>query len=301
MSRVLVLRPFAKINLTLQVGGRRHDGFHEVQTLLQSIALCDRLTMTARRGPFALLTRSPGVPADRTNLVYRAAELLWRSLDRPGEPRDVHVKLEKQIPVAAGLGGGSADAAATLTGLNTLWNARLSQRDLSRLAAELGADVPFFLQGGTALGVGRGDELYPVDDIQTFRVLVIKPSFGVSAGDAYRWIDEDRARAGAAEPAARRARPSELDLGWTRGAVPIVNDLQAPVASRHPAIQEMVDGLLAAGARVAAMTGSGSAVFGIFSKEISKGALGRLARPDWLLIPTRTSDRRESARRLGVL
>ena len=184
---------------------------------MQSIALADRLRFTTRRGPFVLDTRHPNVPADRTNLVWRAAELLWRAIGRPGDPRDVHVRLEKAIPAAAGLGGGSADAAATLAGLNVLWEARRPRRELARLASELGADVPFFLQGGTALGTGRGDELYPVDDAARLGVVVIKPSFGVSTADAYRWLDEDRA-AGAAEASSSR----DVDLGWPSGPIRLV-------------------------------------------------------------------------------
>ena len=128
MSRAVVLRPSAKINLTLQVGPRRADGFHDV---LQSIALSDTLTVTPRSGPFALASRTPGVPEDRTNLVWRAAELLWRAKGRTGDPRDAHVKLQKQIPVEAGLGGGGADAAAALVGLDAVWNAKRTRRVLS--------------------------------------------------------------------------------------------------------------------------------------------------------------------------
>src|SRR5262245_19704584 len=137
VSRVLVLRPSAKINLTLRVGPIRADGFHEVRTLMQSIALCDRITMSPRRGPFILASSSPGVPTDRTNLIAVAAERLWRALGRTGDPRDVHIRLQKDIPVAAGLGGGSADAAAALVGLNVIWNGRLRLRDLVRLGAEI--------------------------------------------------------------------------------------------------------------------------------------------------------------------
>ena len=295
MSRVLTLHPPAKINLTLRVGARRDDGYHEVRTLMQSIALADTLRFTMRRGPFVLDTRNPGVPADRTNLVWRAAELLWKAIGRPGDPRDVHVRLEKGIPAAAGLGGGSSDAAATLAGLNVLWEARRPRRELLRLAADLGADVPFFLQGGTAFGTGRGDELYPVDDAARLGVVVIKPSFGVSTADAYRWLDEDRA-AGAAEPAPSR----ELDLGWATGPIRLLNDLEGPVARRHPMIREMVEGCLREGALGAAMTGSGSAVFGLFSEAQAKRVARKLQRADWLICLTRTLNRREAARRAGL-
>ncbi|MFI5177611.1 MAG: 4-(cytidine 5'-diphospho)-2-C-methyl-D-erythritol kinase [Vicinamibacterales bacterium] len=296
MSRMLVLRPSAKINLTLRVGPARGDGFHDVRTLMQSVSLADTLTVAARRGPFVLAGGGPGVPADETNLVWRAAAVLWRALGRDGGPRDAHIKLVKQIPVAAGLGGGSADAAAALVALNTIWEGRRSRRDLARLGAELGADVPFFLQGGTALGTGRGDEVYPVDDAARLSAVIVKPSFGVATADAYRWLDEDRA-AGVAG-GAPRAR--EVDLGWAAGPVALVNDLEAPVTRRHPGIAEMVDALTREGTLGAAMTGSGSAVFGLFRETQAARAAKRLRRPDWLVLVTRTLARREAARRHGL-
>ena len=296
MSRTLVLHPSAKINLTLHVGPARSDGFHEVRTLLQSIALADTLTVTARRGPFVLVGGGPGVPADETNLVWRAAASLWRAIGRDGGPRDAHVKLVKQIPAAAGLGGGSADAAAALVGLNTIWEGRRSRRDLARLGAELGADVPFFLQGGTALGTGRGDEVYPVDDTARLSAVIVKPSFGVATADAYRWLDEDRA-AGFSEDA---SRARDVDLGWAAGPVALLNDLQAPVARRHAAITEIADALTRQGALGASMTGSGSAVFGLFTETQAARAARRLRRPDWLVVVTRTLSRREAARRHGL-
>jgi 4-diphosphocytidyl-2-C-methyl-D-erythritol kinase len=290
MRRALVLRPCAKINLTLQVGAKRSDGFHEVRTVLQSVALADRLTFTLRRGPFVLSSRAQDLPLDRANLVYRAAELLWRTLGRGGAPSDVHVALEKRIPVSAGLGGGSADAAATLVGLNRLWNARRSPRDLARLGAELGADVPFFLQGGTALGLGRGDDIHPLDDIRDFTVIIVKPAFGVSTADAYRWLDEDRRRSPSAGGAGSAgARP--IDVGWPGGPIEVANDLQPPVSARHPAIDDIADTLLEAGAAAAAMTGSGSAVFGLFARPVARTDLARLARPGWRVIRTRTRRR----------
>lgn len=295
-TRALVIRPSAKINLTLAVGPRRADGFHDVTTVLQSIAISDTLAITPRVGPLGLTVRSPGVPDDRSNLIWRAAERLWAAMGRAGDPRDVHVKLDKQIPVAAGLGGGSADAAAALVGLNTAWNGRQSFRRLLALAAELGSDVPFFLLGGTAVGVGRGDELYPVDDVARLGVVVIKPSFGVAAADAYRWFDESRAGL-PLPPASRR---SEVEVGWPTGPVAIMNDLQAPVAGHHPMVEEMVAACLREGAIGASMSGSGSAVFAIFPEAAARRAVGRLQRPDWLVLLTRTLTRREAARRMGL-
>lgn len=295
MARALVLRPPAKINLTLRVGPRRPDGLHDIRSLMQSIALSDTLVLTARAGPLALQVRGHGVPADRENLVWRAAELLWRALGRTGGPRDAYIHLDKSIPAAAGLGGGSADAAAALIGLNVLWGARRTPSDLMTLSAELGSDVPFFLQGGTALCAGRGDEVYPVDDISRLGLVLIKPSIGVATADAYRWLDEDRT-AGSVDS----THPDRLDVGWPVGPITLVNDLEAPVARRHPVIAEMINACRQAGAMAAGMTGSGSAVFAAFSETAAKRVVRRLRRPDWLVILTRTLSRHETARRIGL-
>jgi 4-diphosphocytidyl-2-C-methyl-D-erythritol kinase len=297
MSRSVVLRPFAKINLRLQVGARRPDGFHDVQTVLQAIALGDTLHATGRSGPFALAARAPGVPSDRTNLVWRAAAELWRALGRSGDPRDAHVRLAKQIPPAAGLGGGSADAAAALVALNTIWNGRLARRDLIRIAAGIGADVPFFLAGGTAVGLGLGDEIYPVDDVTRQNLLIVKPSFGIATADAYRWLDEDRADRDDVFDAPEAGR--ELDVGWP-APIAIANDLEPPVARRHPEIAAIIEACQREGARAAVLSGSGSAVFAVFSEEAIRRAARRLQRPDRLVVLSRTLSRRESARRMGL-
>jgi 4-diphosphocytidyl-2-C-methyl-D-erythritol kinase len=204
--------------------------------------------------------------------------------------------LDKSIPHEAGLGGGSADAAAALTALNTVWELGKSQRDLRRVAAGLGADVPFFLMGGTALGTGRGDELYPVDDVDRLGVVIVKPSFGVSTADAYRWMDEDRA-AGRLGQAITRSR--EVQVGWDSDPLVLCNDLEAPVGRRHPEILEVIEACYREGATVAAMTGSGSAVFGLFSESTAPRAAKRLQRPGWLVLVTRTLSRREAGRRIG--
>lgn len=295
MARALVLKPTAKINLMLRVGQRQADGYHDVRTLMQSIALSDTLTFTPRKGPFAIQSRAPGVPVDRTNLVWRAGDALWRAAGRGGEARDVHVRLEKSIPSAAGLGGGSSNAAAALIGLNTVWDLRRPRRELMRLAATLGADVPFFLQGGTALCAGRGDEVYPADDVTRMGIVLIKPSFGVSTADAYRWLDEDRAAPDA--PGSSR-EPREIEIGWSTGPLLMANDLEGPVARRHPGITEMIDACAREGAMAAAMSGSGSSVFGLFPENVAARAAKRLGRPDWLVLLTRTVTRQEAGRRI---
>ncbi len=165
--------------------------------------------ITSRSGPFSLSTRASGVPADKTNLVWRAASLLWLALGHDGEPRDAQVRLVKKIPARPASAEG-ADAAAALVGLNRIWGGRQSRRDLIALAPALGSDVPFFLFGGTAVGTGRGDEVYPVDDVARLGIVVIKPGVGVATPDAYRWFDEDSAPG--SKHQAAPARP--LDVGW---------------------------------------------------------------------------------------
>jgi 4-diphosphocytidyl-2-C-methyl-D-erythritol kinase len=297
-ARALVLRPPAKINLSLQVRSVRPDGYHDLHTLFQSIALSDRLSLTLRKGPLALESDSERAPGDSTNLVWRAAVLLWQTMGRRGAPEGVAMRLRKRIPVAAGLGGGSADAAAALAGLHALWNGRLARVELLQLAAELGSDVPFFLVGGTALGLGRGERLYPMAEVPRLSLILIVPSFGISTGDAYRWLDEDRASVGSPRPGVDSA--DCLDLGWPTGPVPVVNDLQASVIRRQTGISEALRALDATGARASAISGSGSAAFGVFPAGAIARAARRLQRSDWQVIVTRTLSRREALTRIGL-
>ena len=141
------------------------------------------------RGAFRIECAHPACPTDRANLVWRAAELVWQAAGRRGLPRDIVVTIEKRIPLQAGLGGGSSDAAAAIRALSRVWQLDLSRDRQHEIAAALGADVPFFLQGGTALGVERGDLLFPLADLPVAWVTLVIPPFGVSTKDAYRWWD----------------------------------------------------------------------------------------------------------------
>jgi 4-diphosphocytidyl-2-C-methyl-D-erythritol kinase len=182
----------AKINLSLRVGDKRADGFHDVRTILQSIELADRVICEPSRGPFEIVCSTPGVPADRTNLVWTAAQRLWEAAARKDELRGVRITLDKRIPAKAGLGGGSSDAAATLVALRRLWKLPVTDQALYAIAAKLGSDVPYFLIGGTALGLGRGEDVYPLDDLPRLWVVLIFPPFGIATADAYRWLDDMR-------------------------------------------------------------------------------------------------------------
>ncbi len=291
----LSLPAFAKVNLDLRILGMRADGYHDLRTVFQSLALSDQVTLSTTRGPFAITCDDPSAPTDRRNLAWKAASLLWRTARRGrGEPRGVTVDLRKRIPSEAGLGGGSADAAVTLIGLNRLWQLGLDAPTLSRLGATIGADVPFFLVGGTALGLGRGDDIYPLADLPRVHVVLIRPGFGVSTVEAYRWYDEEPRRA--RKDPARRPTPT----GWPAWAVSLRNDLEPPVVRHHPTIGRIRQSLLDAGAVLAAMSGSGSAVFGLFERADAARRTARdLAQPGWKVVVTRTVTRREHAARLG--
>jgi 4-diphosphocytidyl-2-C-methyl-D-erythritol kinase len=242
--RAARVRAFAKINLSLQVIGTRPDGYHELRTVFQSIALHDTITVRRRPGPFQLTCDDPACPSDRTNLVWRAAEQVWRASGRRGRPRGISVHIVKRIPMQAGLGGGSSDAAAALRLFGAMW--RVPSSELRTIGAGLGADVPFFFEGGTVLGLDRGDALFPLRDRPAAAVVLVVPGFGVSTTDAFGWFDQ-------------RGRPRRF-----RGAA---NDLEPVVRARHPLIGRLVDALRRSGADEAGMSGSGSAVFGLFSNR----------------------------------
>ena len=243
------VRAFAKINRSLRVLGTRAGGYHELRTIFQSIALYDTLTFRAVRGPLQLTCDDPACPVDDTNLIARAAAVMWQASGRRGAASGVAVDLTKRIPMQAGLGGGSSDAAAALRVLATRW--RVADAKVVDAAEALGADVPYFLEGGAMLGLERGDLLFRLHEPASAWVVLVLPGFGVSTRDAFAWFDE----AVAADPGVRRP-PHEL-----------VNDLEAPVAARHPEVGRIISALRRAGASQAAMSGSGSAVFGLFSSR----------------------------------
>jgi 4-diphosphocytidyl-2-C-methyl-D-erythritol kinase len=268
------VRAPAKINLTLRILSTRPDGYHDLRTTFQSLALHDTLTFTAASGPFAIACNDPQCPTDRQNLVWRAADALWREADRRGEPAGVSVQIDKQIPLQAGLGGGSSDAAAALRALVVFWRIRIGEDRLRAIARTLGADVPFFFEGGTVLGVDRGDTLFSLVDQSPFWVLLALPDFGVNTRDAFQWWDDDD-----------DGDESNAEIG---------NDLERSVSARHPAIARAVKRLSQLGASHAAMSGSGSAVFGLFPSERKARAAARALSGRRLgTVVTRTLSRRQ--------
>jgi 4-diphosphocytidyl-2-C-methyl-D-erythritol kinase len=251
----------AKLNVFLRVLGRRDDGYHDIETLLVPISLADRVTVESADGlTLSLVGPTAGeLAAGETNLALRAARTLAAEAGGT-EPLGARITIEKRIPVAAGLGGGSADAAATLLMLDEHWGIGMGRDGLARLAAGIGSDVPALLLGEPAYVRGRGDIVEPVF-LQTTTWGVKPFGFGVTAADAYAWWDE-RAATGpdpGALIAAAEAGNDEL-LGSA-----LYNDLQGPVAARHPEIAETVAAFVDAGAHGAVMSGSGPTVVALCS------------------------------------
>jgi 4-diphosphocytidyl-2-C-methyl-D-erythritol kinase len=250
----------AKLNVFLRVLGRRDDGYHDVETLVLPISMRDLVIVEPAEDLTVDVLGSfvRDVPNDETNLVLRAARAL--AAEAGGGTRGAHITIEKSIPIAAGLGGGSADAAATLLALDELWSTGLDRQDLARIGLRVGSDVPALIAGEPAFARGRGDVVDPVL-VQSTTWVVTTFEFGVSSTDAYAWWDE-RPITGpdpGALIAAAEAGNDEL-LGSA-----LFNDLQEPVVARHPEIAETIDALVAAGAYGVVMSGSGPTVAALCS------------------------------------
>jgi 4-diphosphocytidyl-2-C-methyl-D-erythritol kinase len=277
---------FAKINLDLRVLSRRPDGYHELRTTFQSIALADTLTFTRSAGPFRIVCSDSECPTDESNLVWRAAALVWKAARRRGAPKGVTIRIDKRVPMQAGLGGGSSDAAAALRALARWWRVSIAPDGLRQLASAIGADVPYFLEGGTALGLNRGDVLVPLDDIARAWVVLIVPGFGVSTKDAFAWWDREHMGQDRQEGQERLGRKG---LTARRG---IANDLEPVVARRHPIVRRLTRELTREGASHASLSGSGSAVFGLFpSRPAAERAAAAFSGRH--VVVTRTLSRRE--------
>ncbi|HEY0081900.1 MAG TPA: 4-(cytidine 5'-diphospho)-2-C-methyl-D-erythritol kinase [Pyrinomonadaceae bacterium] len=255
------LPSFAKINLTLRIHGRRADGYHEIETVFQTVTLHDRLTFTAHdgEGRLELACDAPGVPCDESNLVHRAGTALCA---RYGTTRGARVNLEKRIPAGGGLGGGSSNAAVALVGLARLWRIETDRRALAEIGASLGADVPFFLTGGTALGTGRGTDIHPLADVPPQQLLIVTPRVRVSTAEAYKSLNA-HALTKAVSPANLTVSRARAEISGSLQAA-LWNDFEPVVYRLHPEIERVRDALVAAGAGGALLSGSGASVFGLF-------------------------------------
>lgn len=249
---------YAKVNLTLTVGARRDDGYHEVSTVMQTVDLCDTLCLTAGEGGLSMTCTDPAIPADESNLVLRAARLFFAETGRPVP--DLRFELEKHIPSQAGLGGGSSNAAAVLLALRLFRAPGMPDEMLERMGAKLGSDVPFFIRGGTALATGRGEKLEALPKMPQCWLVIVKPEESHSTAAMYAAIDSAESRSGSDS----RIVLEGLNSGdLAKIAAGLSNDFQQ-VLPEGSAIPAIVETLRQQGALNAQMTGSGSAVFGLF-------------------------------------
>ncbi|HUL16027.1 MAG TPA: 4-(cytidine 5'-diphospho)-2-C-methyl-D-erythritol kinase [Terriglobales bacterium] len=260
--REVRLPAFAKINLRLEILGKRADGYHELRTIFQTVSLHDDVRLRKTRGSGIALTvrGNEGLSLEpfQKNLVYRAVDALRREL-KIGQ--GVEIELTKKIPAGRGLGGGSSDAAAALRGFLKLTGKKLAEERLMEIGASLGADVPFFLQGGRALGIGRGDEIYPLPDVEKLAILIVSPQeIHVPTADAYHWVNAPELTKLPGNPKLWRF----CALCWSLQGSGLENDFERPVFRRHARLERIKRELLQSGAREASLAGSGSAVFGIF-------------------------------------
>ena len=261
------IRSFAKVNLSLRILGKRPDNYHEIQTVLQTVSLHDQLKfVTTAGGKLVLTCDNPSIPVDENNLVVKAAEALRKKF-RVTKSCEIH--LTKRIPVQAGLGGGSSNAAVTLWALTRLWNLPATHHDLLELAARLGADVPFFIEGGCALATGIGTNLAPIPDLPQQQILLIAPAVTVSTAAAYQALN---APALTTSDSVSRLAISRTQAIFSDSKQWVLcdhleNDFERVIFDIEPEIRRVKEALIQAGARCALLAGSGSSVFGIFDKN----------------------------------
>ena len=340
----VTVRSFAKINLGLRIGAARADGFHELLTVYQTIGLHDLIRVGVSRGSgIEIRSDDPRVPKDDSNTCYRIVEKALRAMKARGK---VVIDIEKRLPVQGGMGGASANAVATLLALERALKKSLPAQERLRIAAEVGSDLPLFLVGGTVLGVGRGEQVYPLEDLPGTACVVVKPEVGVSTSKAFAEWDrllssvngsavEESARAAGLRPAgppgaavqagtgAKLTMPASSDrmvgLGYgfswwlsesysgapfRRGRAEnpllvlvragIKNDFELVVFPEYPELSRGKSALERAGAKYASLSGSGSALYGLFASQTAAGAaVTKLRRQGWAAQATVTLTRRE--------
>ncbi|MGA7695333.1 MAG: 4-(cytidine 5'-diphospho)-2-C-methyl-D-erythritol kinase [Candidatus Sulfotelmatobacter sp.] len=325
-AMTVLVRSFAKINLGLRIGAAREDGFHELLTVYQTIGLHDVLRVSLERGQgIEIRCDDSRVPKDESNTCYRIVEKAMEALLAKGR---IVIDIEKRLPVQGGLGGASANAVAALLGLERVLKKPLAAAERLRIAAEVGSDLPLFLVGGTVLGVGRGEQVYPLEDLPAMACVVVTPEVGVSTPKAFREWDRLCGDAGVSTSDAQLTVPAasyrmvELGRGlsawlsesysgapFRRGRAEnpllelvragIKNDFEQVVFPEYPELSEGKCALERAGAKYASLSGSGSALYGLFaSKDAARAAVARLRRQGWAAQATVTLKRRDYWKRI---
>jgi 4-diphosphocytidyl-2-C-methyl-D-erythritol kinase len=328
-------RSFAKINLGLRIGPARYDGFHELLTVYQTVAMHDVVRVSVERGAgIEIRCEDPRVPTDKTNTCYRIVEHAMAALNRRGK---AVIEIEKRLPVQGGLGGASGNAVAALLALERALRKQLSGAERLRIAAEVGSDLPLFLIGGTILGVGRGEEVYPLPDLPAVPCVIALPQLAVSTPKAFAEWDElcgagafggevqklknpgssdrmllfsreisawlaavsskDVRRSGVSARGGGRAENPLLDLVRTG----IENDFEKVVFPKYPELREVKRVLERAGAEYASLSGSGSAIYGLFSsREKASAAARKLQKQGTRAVLTSTLTRRQYWKKLQI-
>ena len=271
----LVLKSPAKINLFLNISRKREDGYHEIVTLLQAIDLEDEIILEKRGKGISISTDHPHCPSDESNLAFKAAELFLKDRKiREG----VGIRINKRIPIAAGLGGGSSNAAFTLKGLNRLFKLKASKERLHGLAAQIGSDVPFFLGSTPALAKGRGEILKPVKLFGGYWLVLVYPGFEVSSRWAYQRLKISLTRI----KKEYNLKNLENRKGFFKALLDFDNDLEKAVQERYPAIGRIKDTLISSGAIKSSMSGSGPTVYGVFEHKLKAEEVARkIRRGNW--------------------
>jgi 4-diphosphocytidyl-2-C-methyl-D-erythritol kinase len=250
-----ILSP-AKINLFLKILGKRTDGYHDLITLMCCIGIYDTVSLTVGNTNIAVSCNHPFVPEDGSNLAYVAADLFLKTLEKN---EGVNISIQKQIPVAAGLGGGSSNAAAVLLGLNRHYGYPFSREDLMSLGLSIGADVPFFLFGRPAIATGIGEKLEAYAGLENFSILLVSPGFSVSTAEVYKKLNLGLTKC------KKKLKSFPLNNQRFDPRCHLCNDLEAVTASKYPVINTVKKALLSHGALGALMSGSGPTIFGLFS------------------------------------
>jgi 4-diphosphocytidyl-2-C-methyl-D-erythritol kinase len=269
VTRTARIRAYAKINLSLKVLNKRQDGFHDIRTVFQTVGLFDTLEFAFKPGRGVRISMYDKLCIE-DNLVVRAARAFFAQTGARGA---LDITLNKAIPMGGGLGGGSADAATTLLALGGLCGKPVGMDMLQNLAASLGSDVPFFLHGGTALGLGRGEELYPLPESRPQPVLILAPPIHVSTAEAYKALNRPGLTTGQPSPKLNTFQA----FVWSGLSGPLAeNDFEGPVFSLHPELKRWRDKLIRLGAHAARLSGSGATLFGVFPNQAKlQGALPR--------------------------
>lgn len=283
-----IINAYGKINLTLDVLRRRSDGYHEVRMIMQSISLKDVLTLTSIEEGTVLQTDYPYLDTGKDNLIQRAVEELRRVT---GCKKGVKIFLKKNIPIAAGLAGGSSNAAAALIGLNDYWGLGLSRKELLDIGARIGSDVPFCMTGGTALAEGRGELITPLQGDLNFPVLLVKPNFSVSTREVYNRLRVQEIRK---HPDTQGMIEAVKSGNLLQICSKLENVLEGVTINLHPLIGKIKKRLRDLGAAGVLMSGSGPTVFGLFPEgKKALQAQGVLKEGDWAVILTQLKSREE--------